>query len=535
MIDLLAGSPLLLLFGVAGLGFLLGKVRVGGFSLGVSAVLFAGIAVGALDPRLRLPEIVHLFGLVTFVYVVGLGSAPGFFASLRRRGLQATALALGCVSLAALLVGTIASALGLPAETAAGLFAGATTNTPALASVVDAIGEAGDHAGAVLGYSLAYPFGVLGVLASIALVPRVFRVDLGAESVGPDDAPGLGVRVETATVLVDNDIPEMSAGFLRAHLGLRVVFSRVRRGDRLAIVTDDFVLHRGDEVGLVGERPHLDHAIKRLGRVADEQLELDRTAIDFRRMVVSNAALAERPIAELALGDRFGAVITRVRRGDDEFVAEPSTVLELGDAVRVVAPRDRIPAIARLLGDSQRALAEIDVISFSLGIGLGLLLGQLAIPLPGDRSFTLGFAGGPLVVGLALGRIGRSGPLVWTLPHAAGMTLRQVGLVLFLAGIGTRAGWAFAEAVERGGVLTAIGLGMFVTLAVTWLTLLIGHRVLRIPASVVVGMVAGVQTQPADLAFACERTRNEVPAMGYAAVYPVATIAKIVLAQLLLG
>ena len=535
MIDLLAGSPLLLLFTVAGLGYLLGKIRVGGFSLGVSAVLFAGIAVGSLDPRLRLPEIVHLFGLVAFVYVVGLGSAPGFFASLRRRGLQASALALGCVVVAALLVAMIAPVLGLSSATAAGLFAGATTNTPALAAVIDALGEAGDQAGPVLGYSLAYPFGVLGVLATIAFVPRVFKIDLAQEKVAADDAPGLGVRVESATVLVDRDLPEMSAGFLRERLGLRVVFSRVRRGDRLAVVTDDFVLHRGDEVGIVGEPAPIAVAIEKLGRAIDERLDADRSAIDFRRIVVSNAALAVRSIAALALGRRFGAVITRVRRGDDELVADPSLVLELGDAVRVVAPRERLPAIGRFLGDSQRALAEIDVISFSLGIGLGLVLGQLPIPLPGDRSFTLGFAGGPLVIGLVLGRIGRTGPLVWTLPHAAGMTLRQVGLVLFLAGIGTRSGWAFAEALRQGGVLDVIALGMLVTLAVGWLALVIGHRLLRIPASVVIGMIAGIQTQPADLAFACERTRNEVPAMGYAAVYPIATIAKIVLAQLLLG
>lgn len=535
VIDLLAGSPLLLLFGVAGIGYLVGKLRVGGFSLGVSAVLFAGIAIGSVDPRLRLPEIVHLFGLVTFVYVVGLGSAPGFFASLRRRGLQASALALGCVLVAAGLVAVLAPLLGLSPTTAAGLFAGATTNTPALAAVVDAIGEAGDQAGPVLGYSLAYPFGVLGALATIALVPRLFRIDLAREGVGPDDAPGLGVHVETATVAIERELPEMSVGFLRERLGLRVVFSRVRRGERLAVVTDDVVLHRGDEVGIVGEREHVEAAIAQLGRALDDRLELDRSEIDFRRMVVSNAALAERPLAELALGERFGAVVTRVRRGDDEFVAEPSLVIELGDAVRVVAPRGRLAAVARFLGDSQRALAEIDVISFSLGIGLGLVLGQLPIPLPGDRSFTLGFAGGPLVVGLVLGRLGRSGPLVWTLPHAAGMTLRQVGLVLFLAGIGTRAGWAFAEAVQRGGVPAVIGLGMLVTLAVASLAVVIGHRVLHIPASVVVGMLAGIQTQPADLAFASERTRNEVPAMGYAAVYPVATIAKIVLAQLLLG
>lgn len=534
MIELLAASPLLLLFTVAALGFLLGRVELRGFGLGVSAVLFVGLGVGSLDPSLRLPDFVVLFGLVTFVYVIGLTSAPGFFAALRRRGVQAALLAVGTLVLAAGLVAVLGSWLGLPAPTLAGVFAGSSTNTPALAAVIDALGGADAGAGPVVGYSLTYPFGVLGALLVIALAPRLLKVDLAAEVVSPEDAPGVGARIETRTVVVDRELPEMSVGFLRERLALRVAFGRLRRDGKVAVVTDAVVLHQGDHVSLVGEPAALDEAVAKLGTVVDEHLELDRSVVDFRRIVVSSAKVVERPLRELELDERFGAVVTRLRRGDVELVPTDDTHLELGDAVRVVAPREQLAAVSRFLGDSHRALAEIDVISFSLGIGLGLVLGQLPIPLPGGGTFSLGFAGGPLIAGLLLGRIGRTGRLVWTLPYAASLTLRQVGLVLFLAGVGTRSGWAFGEALREGHVLPVVLLGMLATVTTALVVLYVGHKLLKIPAGLVVGMIAGIQTQPADLAFAIERTRNEVPSAGYAAVYPVATVVKIVLAQLLL-
>jgi putative transport protein len=535
MIELLAGSPLLVLFTVAALGFLIGRVEIHGFGLGVSAVLFVGLGVGSLDPALRLPDFVVTFGLVVFVYVIGLTSAPGFFAALRRRGVQAAVLTVGTLVLAAGLLAGLGGLLGLPAPSLAGVLAGASTNTPALAAVIDALGGADAGAGAVVGYSLTYPFGVLGTLLVIALAPRLLKVDLATEPVSPEDAPGVGARIDTRTVVVDRELPEISVGFLRERLGLlHVAFGRMRRDGRVAVVTDALVLHQGDHVSLVGEPAALDEAVAKLGTVVDEHLELDRSVVDFRRIVVSSPAVAQRPLHELQLDERFGAVVTRLRRGDVELVPTDDTHLELGDAVRVVAPREQLAAVSHFLGDSHRALAEIDVIGFSIGIVLGLVLGQLPIPLPGGGTFMLGFAGGPLIAGLALGRVGRTGRMVWTLPYAASLTLRQLGLVLFLAGVGTRSGWAFAQALREGHVLAVVLLGMLVTVVVGLVVLFVAHKLLRIPAALAVGMIAGIQTQPADLAFAIERTRNEVPSAGYAAVYPVATVVKIVLAQLML-
>lgn len=536
MVETLAANPLLLLFAVAGIGFVLGRVEIAGVGLGVSAVLFVGLAAGSLDPTLRLPDVVLQFGLVTFVYVVGLSTASGFFASMRRRGVQTALLALGAVGLGAILIAAGAR-LGLAGPTAAGLFAGALTNTPALAAVIDALAgtaRAGDP-GPALGYALAYPGGVLGLLAVIALAPKLLRFDPAHDPVTADEAPGAaGGKLELATVLINRDLPEMSSRFLRERLGLAVAFSRLGRDGQTTVLTDDVVLRRGDVVTAIGEPPAIEAAILALGERSPLHLEFDRSVVDFRRITVSNPRIAQRPLGELGLDVQFGAQATRVRRGDVEFVPTPQTHLELGDAVRVVAPREQLAAVSRQLGDSQRALAEIDVISFSFGIALGLLLGLVPIPLPDGGSFTLGLAGGPLVVGLVLGRLGRSGPLVWGLPHAASLTLRQVGLVLFLAGVGTRSGWAFAQALAGGGILPIIALGAAVTCTVAMVTMVVGMRVLHLPGSVAMGVVAGIHTQPAALAFAIERSKSEVPSAGYAAVYPVATVAKIVIAQLLL-
>jgi putative transport protein len=250
-------------------------------------------------------------------------------------------------------------------------------------------------------------------------------------------------------------------------------------------------------------------------------------------MFVSNPELTERPLRELHLIERYDAVITRVRRGDADLVPDAGFRLMLGDRARLVAPREGLRALERLFGDSARRVAEVDVISFGLGIALGLLVGAVPVPVPGG-TFSLGLAGGPLLVGLILGRLGRTGPVVWTSPYGANLTLRQLGLVLFLAGAGLQAGAVLASALGQGIVVRMLLAGAIVSLGSALLTVVVAHRILRIPLSVVVGMLAGIQTQPAVLAYALEKTGRDSPNVGYASVFPIAMISKIVLAQLIL-
>jgi putative transport protein len=251
---------------------------------------------------------------------------------------------------------------------------------------------------------------------------------------------------------------------------------------------------------------------------------------------VSEPAVAERPLSELRLMERFGALVTRVRRGDVDLVAEPDTVVELGDRVRVLGPREKLPEVSRFLGDSFRRIGEIDVLTLSIGASAGLLLGLVLIPLPGGGTFELGFAGGPLIVALILGAVGRTGPLVWQMPYTANLTLRQVGTVLFLAGIGVRSGQAFASTVASAEALRIAAAGIVVTAVSVGVTILLCTKVLKAPAAALAGIIAGTQTQPAVLAYATAQVSDEREVnLGYATVYPLAVIAKIVLAQLIVA
>lgn len=538
MIALLKESPLLLLFLVAALGYLIGRIRVAGFGLGVAAVLFVGLAVSSRDPDLKLPELVGSFGLVLFVYTIGVAGGPGFFASFRRRGLTENALALGLLLVATALTASLHWLLRLDGPLVAGTFAGSLTNTPALAGVLQALRDAAPGQEALLArpvvaYSVTYPAGVVGVLLSIWLMQRIWKREGAPSSKAGDAAPGQLVN-QTVRVTRSEAMASPALALCHAH-GLRALFGRMKRGEQLSVVTEATHFEAGDLVVIVGDEASVRAATALLGEACEEHLDLDRRMLDFRRIFVSSARLSGKLLRELALPARFGATVTRIRRGDVDLLPDDNTVLELGDRIRVVGPRERMDEVSKFFGDSYKALAEVDVVTFSLGIALGLALGMVPIPLPTGTSFKLGAAGGPLIVGLLLGRIGRTGPLVWTLPYSANLTLRQLGLVLFLASVGTRSGYAFATTFAQGGGLAIFAAGAVVTCVTALGGLWIGHRVLRIPGDVLVGIIAGVHTQPAALAFAVEQTGSEQPNLGYSTVFPLATIAKIVLAQLLLA
>jgi putative transport protein len=517
----LAANPVLLLFVVVALGFVLGRVEVAGFSLGIAAVLFAGIAVGSLDDRFVLPEPFWVLGLALFVYTVGLASGPGFLAALRRRGLAANALVLAAVVTASLVAVAAHALLGLSAGRATGTFTGGETNTPALAAAIEALkqhgGLAAHGAEPIVGYSLTYPLGVaLPLLVAWYLLRRL-------RSATP---PPLVVR----TAVVDR--PAGTLEDVRGRHHGAVTFGRLRHEERLEAAVATLEPEPGDLVSVVGRPEDVDAVVAELGHRATDEIDTDARDLDQRRFVVSSRRVAGRRVGDVELG-RLGATVTRLRRGDIDVVAGPGVQLELGDQLRVVAPRSRMREVAAVFGDSYRALGEIDALTFSVGIAAGLALGALSVPMPGGR-FTLGSAGGPLIVGLVLGAAGRTGPFVWQPSYTAGLTVRQLGMVLFLAGIGLRSGPAFSSAIVEPSALLPIATGAAATGAALLVLIVGGKRLLRVPTTSLVGMVAGMQTQPAVLAYACDQLDDERDLqLGYTSVYPLAVIAKIVIAQVL--
>ncbi|MBX3049250.1 MAG: hypothetical protein KIT46_02985 [Anaerolineales bacterium] len=544
IIALLRDNPLLLLFAIAALGWALGQVSLGGIRLGVAAVLFVGLGFGALSPELRLPEAVYTLGLVIFVYALGLSSAQSFFAALRHKGLRDNALILLCLLAAAGLVVLAAGQLGLSAGSAAGLFSGALTNTPALASALEFINlnqPAGSAlqtllAEPVVAYSIAYPLGVLGMILAVYTAQRIWRIDYRAEALRAGDLAGADVELDNLTIRVTQPAalgkPLVE---LVKQQNWNVVFGRIQKGKQLLLAEKDSQLELGDHITVVGAPAQLQSVIAFLGERSPASLELDRREMDFRRIFVSNPQVVGRKLSQIDLPEQFGALITRIRRGDIQLIPTGNTVLELGDRVRVLTHREHMAAVSKYLGDSYRAVSEVDVLTLSLGIALGMLLGMLPFPLPGGLTLRLGMAGGPLILALILGNLARTGPLVWTIPYSTSVTLRQFGLVLFLAGVGSRAGYDFVTTLASGEGLVLLAAGLGITLFTGWLVLWTGYRLLKIPMGLLTGMLSGLQTQPALLSFASEQSGDELPNIGYAAVYPVASIAKIILAQLVLA
>lgn len=542
MIQILIDNPLLLLFIVSAVGYAIGRIKIKGSSLGVAAVLFVGLAAGALHPDLELPDVIFLIGLIIFVYTIGLSSGPGFFASFRRKGLRDNLFVMGMLTLALIITIAAHFILGLKASVTAGMFAGSLTNTPALAGLLDTIRNTAPAAQMdqllaepVIGYSVAYPMGVLGMILAVAIMQRVFKIDYAHEARKMSGFHLVEQDLYTQTVRVTRpEVVGATLRELRRHHNWNVVFGRLQRGDTITLATGDTVLQLGDMLSIVGTPDDVQTAVPIMGELMDIHLEFDRSQYDFRRIFVSNPDIAGRRLSELRLPQEHGAIVTRVRRGDIDLLAHGDTMLELGDRVRVVSRRKDLSEVSQLFGDSYKALSELNLLSFGLGLTLGLLLGLIPIPLPGGVVFKLGFAGGPLIMALILGAVGRTGPIVWSLPYSANLTLRQVGLIFLLAGIGIRSGYTFFTTFSQSGGVSIFLAGTIITCVTGFLTLWIGYKVLKIPYGMLIGMLSALQTQPAVLGFALEQSENELPNIGYALVFPIATIVKILFAQLLL-
>lgn len=544
MIKILLENPLLLLFLVAGIGFPLGRIKILGSSFGVAAVLFVGLAFGSLHPDMKLPDIIYMLGLSLFIYSIGLSGGPTFVASFKRQGLRYNLLVLLILSLCAAMAAAAGKLLQLKGTITAGMYSGSLTSTPALAAILDTLKHNYPGVGGleqllaepVVGYSITYPMGVIGTVLAISLSQRIWRINFASEAkqlreLGAPTDPLMNctIRITKAAVCCSKPLHEV-----RREQGWDVIFGRVKRSGQYQLATPEEKLEVGDLVTVVGAADEIERVVAYLGEKSEEEIDLDRSEFDYRRIFVSSQRVAGRRLRDLNLRKEFGAVVTRVRRGDDDFLPNPDMVLELGDRVRVLTHHDNMKAVTKLFGDSYRAVSEVDVLTFGLGLALGLLLGIVPIPLPGGIIFKFGFAGGPLVVGLILGTIGHSGPMIWSLPYSANMTLRQIGMVLFLAGIGTRAGYSFVSTFTKGGGFVIFGVGILITCTAALLALWIGYRVLKIPMSLLMGIIAGMQTQTAVLGYALDQTRNDLPSIGFASVYPAATILKIIFVQILL-
>jgi len=542
IVSTLLSNPLLLLFIVVAVGYPLGRIKVFGCSLGLASVLFSGLAFGSLHPEMKLPGIMYIFGLVLFVYSIGLSSGTSFFSALKRDGMRDNLFSLIILFSAFGLTMFVASILGVeePLITA-GIFAGSLTNTPALAAILETVKIYAPEnlvetlaTEPVVSYSIAYPMGVMGVMLAIVLTHKIFRIEYREEA---KKVKGFGADEEILLRSIHITNPEligMSVKDFFSRNTLNIVFGRLKRAGQSTILTGDTIFEEKDIVTAIGSKEELDRTTSKLGIVCQQHIERDKSELQLRRVFVSNPEVEGKRLKDLKLTSRFGATVTRLRRGDMDILVNGKTIVEPGDRVRIIAPYDVMEKVSRFLGDSYRAVSELDILTFSIGLTLGLLIGLIPIPVTSDITLRLGVAGGPLISGLILGYLSRSGTMVWNMPYSVNMTLRQIGLVLFLAGVGTKAGYSFSHTLLEGdGYLIFIGAAL-ITFAAAFLALVVGYKIFKINFCVLTGMVAGLHTQPAVLGFALEQAKNDLPNVGYSTVYPTATIVKILLAQIII-
>ena len=525
-------------------GLAMGSVRIKGVGLGIAGVLFSGIAAAQLGAGLdaQVMLFVRDFGLILFVYSVGLEVGPGFAASLKRQGLKLNLLATAVVLLG---VGLTALAIVLKKvemPLAVGLFSGATTNTPALAAAQQALSSLGPLTGLGrestklpgLGYAVAYPFGIIGIIISMLVIRRVFRIDAAAEARAfleqrrqESDAP-VAVDLEVQNPNLDGltiaEIPLLQAS--------KATITRVLRDGKVVVAASDMELRIQDVVRVVGRASALESLRILIGPRSDKDLKAIAQELLSRKLVVTRRGAIGCTVGEVQ--ELHGVAISRLQRPDVEFVPSPDLELQYGDQILAVGEPGDLAEVESFLGNSLEKLGHPQILPIFIGIALGVLLGNWPLPIPGlPTPVRLGSAGGPLIVAILLSRLGNIGAVTWHLPRSSNLMLREMGIVLFLACVGLHAGDSFVKVLVEGPGLSWMALGACITLIPLLVVGWAGRRLMGLDYMSLCGLLAGSMTDPPALGFANSIAASNAPSIAYAAVYPTVMILRILSAQLL--
>lgn len=532
---------------VAVVGLWIGNVKIRGVGFGIGGVLFGGIIVGHFVDQagvaLSSPMLhfIQEFGLILFVYTIGIQVGPGFFASLRVSGLRLNLFAILIVTLGGLVTAVLHKLFDIPLPVVLGIFSGAVTNTPALGAGQQILRDLGvpfevvDQMG--MSYAMAYPFGICGILLTMWLVRLFFRINVEKEAQRFEESSGNGhAHLHTINVRVENpNLNQMAIQDVPMLNSDNIVCSRLKRGELLMVPAPGTLIQAGDLLHLVGRPEDLHNAQLVIGQEVATSLSTRGTDLKVERVVVTNEKVLGKKIRDLHVKQRYDVVISRLNRAGVELVASSSASLQFGDILNLVGRQEAIDAVAAELGNAQQKLQQVQMLPVFIGIGLGVLLGSIPLFIPGfPAALKLGLAGGPLIMALILGRIGSIGKLYWFMPPSANLALRELGIVLFLAVVGLKSGGDFVATLTQGEGLSWIAYGIFIT-AIPLLTVGILARMLaKMNYLALCGMLAGSMTDPPALAFANNlHATSGAAALSYATVYPLVMFLRIITPQLL--
>ena len=532
---------------VAVVGLFIGNFKFRGIGLGIGGVLFGGIIVGHFVSQAGMTlssdmlHVIQEFGLILFVYTIGIQVGPGFFASLRVSGLRLNLFAVLIVIIGGLVTAILHKLFDIPLPVVLGIFSGAVTNTPALGAGQQILRDLGtpmemvDQMG--MSYAMAYPFGICGILFTMWMLRVIFRVNVETEAQQHESSrTNGGALIRTINIRVENpNLHDLAIKDVPILNGDKIICSRLKREETLKVPSPDTIIQLGDLLHLVGQPADLHNAQLVIGQEVDTSLSTKGTDLRVERVVVTNENVLGKRIRDLHFKERYDVVISRLNRAGVELVASGDISLQFGDILNLVGRPSAIDAVANVLGNAQQKLQQVQMLPVFIGIGLGVLLGSIPVFVPGfPAALKLGLAGGPLIMALILGRIGSIGKLYWFMPPSANLALRELGIVLFLSVVGLKSGGDFVNTLVNGEGLSWIGYGALIT-AVPLITVGILARMLaKMNYLTMCGMLAGSMTDPPALAFANNlHPTSGAAALSYATVYPLVMFLRIITPQLL--
>lgn len=531
----------------AALGLWIGNLKFFRVSLGIGGVLFGGIIVGHFAQHYDLVlnrQILHFiqeFGLILFVYTIGIQVGPGFFSSLRVSGLKLNAFAIGIILLGSMITTSIYYLFNVPLPIILGIFSGAVTNTPSLGAGQQILTDLDLDPTLIsqmgMGYAMAYPMGICGILLVMWIIRAFFKINIEKEAkIFNDQQYNIKETLHTINIAIRNrnidgllmqDIPLLNEN--------TIVCSRLKRGDDIMVPMPSTIIQLDDLLHIVGSKEDLNKVRLILGEEVDASLSTSTTLIQSARIVVTHVSVLSKRLRDLDLKRKYDVVVTRLNRAGVELIPSNNSMLQFGDILNVVGRPESIEAVTVLLGNARQKLEQVQMLPVFIGIGLGILLGSIPIFIPGiPVALKLGLAGGPLVVALILGRIGTIGKLYWFMPPSANLALRELGIVMFLAVVGLNSGGEFIDTLIYGQGLSWIGYGIIITLLPLLIIGLIARIIFKLNYLSLCGMLAGSMTDPPALAFAnAIHSTSGAASLSYATVYPLAMFLRIITPQLM--
>lgn len=541
------GHSILLLSFVIAAGIQLGKIKVFGVSLGITLVLFVGIFLGHFGFTIN-HNVIHFFkefGLILFVYSVGMQVGPGFFSSFKKGGITLNLLACGIVFLGVVTTIILHYTTGIPMPTMVGILSGAVTNTPGLGAAQQAYSDmygTGDNTIA-LGYAVAYPLGVVGIILSIMFIRYAFRVNFDKENelLNSEDSSHANEAKPISLLVKNPAIFGKTVGEVSGLLEHRdFVISRIwhESGKLIEIASANVLLQENDKVFVITTEQDAESITAFIGEEIDmERKQWIRMESQFinRRILVTKPELNGKRLGQLNLRKLYGINITRINRAGVDLVATPGLMLQVGDRVNVVGTETAVTNVEKVLGNSMKRLNEPNLITIFIGIALGIILGSIPITFPGiPQPVKLGLAGGPLIVAILISRFGYKYKLITYTTQSANLMLREIGITLFLACVGISAGDGFVDTIVNNGGFAWIGYGFIITTVPLLIIGCIGRYYCKVNYFTLMGLIAGSCTDPPALAYSNTTAGNDAPSVGYATVYPLTMFLRVLTAQLLI-